>query len=158
MIKAFTICLTILSALFSINNTSYYNNQNSNFKKSISINNIDNKNIKIEIINIETINSAINLDEMYEAYSIITVDITNTGLEYLELANINYSIYQGDKKLQSFIQSQNEYLGFIGTLDSGEKKEIKLGVVLEEKNTPLKLVFENLGDINKEKIIKIINI
>ena len=158
MKKELIVCLIILFVLCSLNNTSYCFNKNNNFKNLLYINNINDKDIKIEIANVETINSTISLDEIYEAYSIITMNITNTGLDHVELSNINYSIYQGDKKLQTFIQSQNKYLGFVGTLESGESKEIKIGVVLEEENASLKLVFENLCDIKKEKITKIINI
>lgn len=153
MSKKFIICL-ILFTLCSFN-TSYSNN---NLNESLNLNNTNDENVKIEIKNVEIINSAINLDEIYEAYSIITMNIVNTGLDYMELSNINYYFYQNHKKLQTFIQSENGYLGFVGTLESGEEKEIKIGVVLEEKNTPLKLVFENLNDINKEKVIKKINI
>lgn len=158
MKKIFVICLIILFALCTKNNTSNCINKSNNFKTIFYINNIGDKDIKIEIEGLERINSAIKLDETYESYSIITMDITNLGLEYTELSNINCSIYQGEKKLQTFVQSQNDHLGFVGTLKSGESRKIKLGVVLEEKNTPLKLVFENLSNIKREKFIKIINI
>lgn len=158
MKKKIIICLTVLFTLFNINDTSYSFNRNNNLKNSLYLNNINDKDIKIEVNNIETINSAINLDEIYDTYSIIIMNITNTGLDYVELSNINYSIYQGNKKLNTFIDSKNKYLGFVGTLESGECKEIKIGVILEEKDTQLKLVFENLSDAKKEKIIKVINI
>lgn len=158
MKKEFIICLTILFTLCIYNNTSYCFNKNNDFQNVLHINNINDKDIEIEITDMETINSTISLDEIYEVYSIITMDISNTGLDCVELSNINYSIYQGDKKLQTFIQTQNECLGFIGTLESGERKQIKIGVALEEKNTPLKLVFENLSDIKKEKTVKVLNI
>lgn len=158
MKKEFIICLTILFTLCIYNNTSHCFNKNNDFQNVFYINNINDKDIKIEISNVEIINNAISLDEIYEAHSIITMDITNTGLDCVELPNINYSIYQGDKKLQTFIQTQNECLGFVGILESGERKQIKIGVALEEKNTPLKLVFENLSDIKKEKTIKVLNI
>lgn len=157
MKKEFIICLTILFTLCIYNNISYCFNNN-DFPNVLHINNINDKDIKIEIADMEIINSAISLDEIYEVYSIITMDISNTGLDCVELSNINYSVYQHDKKLQTFIQTQNECLGFVGTLESGECKQIKIGVVLEEKNTPLKLVFENLSDTKKEKTIKVINI
>ena len=158
MKKEFMICLTILFTLCIYNKTSYCFNNNNDFQNVLHINNINDKDIKVEITNMETINSAISLDEIYEVYSIITMDISNTGLDCVELSNINYSVYQGDKKLQTFIQIQNGCLGFVGTLESGERKQIKIGVALEEKNTPLKLVFENLGDTKKEKTIKVLNI
>lgn len=158
MKKEFMICLTILFTLCIYNKTSYCFNNNNDFQNVLYINNINDKDIKVEITNMETINSAISLDEIYEVYSIITMDISNTGLDCVELSNINYSVYQGDKKLETFIQTQNECLGFVGTLESGERKQIKIGVALEEKNTPLKLVFENLCDTKKEKTIKVLNI
>lgn len=158
MEKGFITCLVILSVLCSFNNRSYCFNKNNNLKNLLYVNNINDKDIKIEITDVETINSTISLDEIYETYSIITMDIFNAGLDSIELSNINYSIYQCNKKLQTFIESQNKYLGFIGTIESGQHKEIKIGVILEEKNAPLKLVFENLSDIKKEKTIKVINI
>jgi len=158
MKKELIIYISMLLVVFTFNNASYSINKNNHFQNLLYVNNINDKDIKIEIINVETINSAISLDQVYESYSIITMDITNTGLDNEELSNINYFAYQDNKKLQTFIQSQNKYLGFVGTLASGEQKEIKIGVVLEKKNTPLKLVFENLSDSKKEKIIKVINI
>ncbi|MCC3869899.1 hypothetical protein [Terrisporobacter mayombei] len=158
MKKELIIYIFMLIVVFTFNNVSYSINKNNQFQNSLYVNNINDKDIKIEIANVETINSAISLEEIYESYSIITMDITNNGLDNVELSNIDYFVYQDNKKLQTFIQSQNKYLGFVGTLSSGEQKEIKIGVVLEKKNTPLKLVFENLSDSKKEKIIKVINI
>lgn len=158
MKKYTVLCLIMLFTLFGFNNISYCLTKNANVKTSIYVNNVNDKDIKIEITNIETIKNTINLDEIHEAYSIITMNITNIGLDYVELSNINYDIYQGHEKLQTFVESQNKYLGFVGTLKSGESKEIKIGVVLKEKNAPLKLIFENLSDIKQEKTIKIINI
>ncbi|WP_343347899.1 DUF4352 domain-containing protein [Terrisporobacter petrolearius] len=158
MKKELIIYILMLIVVFTFNNVSYSINKNNPFQSSIYVNNINDKDIKIEITNVETINSAISLDEVYESYSIITMGITNTGLDDVELSNINYSVYQDNKKVQTFIQSQNKYLGFVGTLGSGEQKKVTIGVVLEKKNKPLKLVFENLSDSSKQKIIKVINI
>lgn len=158
MKKILIIYLTLLFALCNVNNTSYSISKDKFLKNTLCINNVIDKDIKIEIKNIKTENNAISLDKIYEIYSIITMDVTNTGLDYVELSNINYSIYQGDKNLQTFIQTENKCLGFIGTLKSGETKEVKIGVVLEEKNMPLKLVFENLIDIRNGKNIKVINL
>lgn len=158
MKKQVIIYMIILFISFSFKNSSYCFSGENNLNNSLCLNDINDKNINIEIKNIDTINEVINLDETYDTYSIITMDINNRGLDYIELSNINYSIYQGNKKLETFIESQNKYLGFVGKLESGESKEVKIGVVLEEKNTPLKLVFENLSDIKKEKTIKVINI
>ncbi|HBI91405.1 MAG TPA: hypothetical protein DDY58_02610 [Terrisporobacter glycolicus] len=158
MKKELIIYILMLIGVFTFNNVSYSINKNNPFQSSIYVNNINDKDIKIEITNVETINSAISLDEVYESYSIITMGITNTGLDDVELSNINYSVYQDNKKLQTFIQSQNKYLGFVGTLGSGEQKKVTVGVVLEKKNKPLKMFFENLSDSSKQKIIKVINI
>lgn len=158
MKKELIIYILMLIGVFTFNNVSYSINKINPFQSSIYVNNINDKDIKIEITNVETINSAISLDEIYESYSIITMDITNTGLDDVELSNINYFVYQDNKKLQTFIQSQNKYLGFVGKLGSGEQKKVTIGVVLEKKNKPLKVVFENLSDSSKQKIIKVINI
>lgn len=158
MKKELIIYILMLIGVFTFNNVSYSINKINPSQSSIYVNNINDKDIKIEITNVETINSAISLDEIYDSYSIITMDITNTGLDHVELSNINYSVYQDNKKLQTFIQSQNKYLGFVGILGSGEQKKVTIGVVLEKKNKPLKVVFENLSDCSKQKIIKIINI
>lgn len=158
MKKILIIYLTLLFTLCNVNNTSYSISKDKFLKNTLCINNVIDKDIKIEIKNIKTENHSISLDKIYEIYSIITMDVTNTGLDYVELSNINYSIYQGDKNLQTFIQTENKCLGFIGTLKSGETKEVKIGVVLEEKNIPLKLVFENLIDIRNGKNIKVINL
>lgn len=147
MKKQLLICLTVLMVLILNNNIIYSKNNSS-----------EEQDIKIEVKDVEIINSTINLDKMYETYAIITMDISNISLDCIELSNINYNAYQGDKKLQTFIQTKNKYLGFIGELKSGESKEIKVGVTLEEKNTPLKLVFENWDNIKRGKITKVINI
>ena len=149
MNKKIIINIIILCVSLGLNNTSHTYNKNNNFKNFIYVNNINEKDIKIEITNIETINSAINLDEIYEAYSIITLDVVNTGLDHIELSSIDYSFYQNNKKLQTFIQSENECLGFVGTVESGERKKIKIGVLLAEKNTPIKLVFKNSNYIKR---------
>lgn len=158
MKKELIIYILMVIGVFTFNNVSYSINKNNPCQSSIYANSINDKDIKIEITNVETINSAICLDEIYESYSIITMGITNTGLDDVELSNINYSVYQDNKKLQTFIKSQNKYLGFVGILGSGEQKKVTIGVVLEKKNKPLKVFFENLNDSSKQKIIKIINI
>lgn len=149
MKKFFVINTIILCAFFSLSNISYSYNKHNNLKKIIYVNNINEEDIKIQIINVETINSAINLDEIYEGYSIITLNVVNTGLDCIELSNIDYSFYQNNKKLETFIESENKFLGFVGTLESGEQKEVKIGLVLAEKNTPIKLFFKNLNYIKR---------
>lgn len=158
MKKELIIYIFMIIVVFTFNNVSYSINKNNQFQNSLCVNNINCKDIKIEITNVETINSTISLDEIYESYSIVTMNITNMGLDNVELSNINYFVYQDNKKLQTFIQSKNKCLGFIGALGSGEQKKVKVGVVLEKKNTPIKLVFGILSDSNKHKIIKVINI
>ena len=106
----------------------------------------------------DIINKTINLDKKYYNYSIITINIKNTGLEYVELSNINYYLYQGNKKLETFVQSNDNYLGFVGMLSSGENKEVKICVALENIKEPLELTLENSSDIKGESIIKVINI
>ena len=149
MNKKIIINIIILCVYLGLNNTPHTYNKNNNFKNFIYVNNINEKDMKIEITNIETINSAINLDEIYEAYSIITLDVVNTGLDHIELSSIDYSFYQNNKKLQTFIQSENECLGFVGIVESGECKKIKIGILLAEKNTPIKLVFKNSNYIKR---------
>ena len=59
MKKEFMICLTILFTLCIYNNTSYCFNNNNDFQNVLHINNINDKDIKVEITNMEIINSAI---------------------------------------------------------------------------------------------------
>ena len=148
----------IVLVFININTNCFSINKYNDDKAHLWLNNINDKDIKIEIKSMDIINKTINLDKKYYNYSIITINIKNTGLEYVELSNINYYLYQGNKKLETFVQSNDNYLGFVGMLSSGENKEVKICVALENIKEPLELTLENSSDIKGESIIKVINI
>ena len=148
----------IVLVFININTNCFSINKYNDDKSHFWLNNINDKDIKIEIKSMDIINKTINLDKKYYNYSIITINIKNTGLEYVELSNINYYLYQGNKKLETFVQSNDNYLGFVGMLSSGENKEVKICVALENIKEPLELTLENSSDIKGESIIKVINI
>lgn len=148
----------IVLVFININTNCFSINKYNDDKAHFWLNNINDKDIKIEIKSMDIINKTINLDKKYYNYSIITINIKNTGLEYVELSNINYYLYQGNKKLETFVQSNDNYLGFVGMLSSGENKEVKICVALENIKEPLELTLENSSDIKGESIIKVINI
>lgn len=148
----------IVLVFININTNCFSINKYNDDKAHFWLNNINDKDIKIEIKSMDIINKTINLDKKYYNYSIITINIKNMGLEYVELSNINYYLYQGNKKLETFVQSNDNYLGFVGMLSSGENKEVKICVALENIKEPLELTLENSSDIKGESIIKVINI
>ena len=147
----FTVMIFVLITL----NTICFSMDKSNINnESLWLNNINDKDIKIEIESVDIINKNVFLDKQYDNYVIITMNVKNMGLDEVELSNINYSIYQQNKILKTFIQSKKNYLGFVGTLSSGDKKNITICAVIDDKKSPIYAEFENLSDPLKEKITK----
>ena len=57
-------------------------------------------------------------------------------------------------KYKELIKKIKNYLGFVGTLSSGDKKNITICAVIDDKKSPIYAEFENLSDPLKEKITK----
>jgi len=121
----------------------------------IFINNINNKVININVIDIAINNKSIELDEVYNASAIITMYVKNNGLNDIELANLDVYPYQGRLATKYFVSTyKDEINGFIGNLKSGESKILKMGVTLHNTKEPVILEFSNVEDM----IVKTIDI
>lgn len=153
------ISVLLITMLTSINvNAEKFDNYNLNNKNINEI--IANKHdLDINISNVEIVNHKIKLDKDYNSYAIITMDVFNTGLEEIELSNINTYVYQNHKLLPTFIKSEkDECLGFVGMLNSGQCKNIKMCVGLEKNNRDIKMVFEDSRINTNNKWQKEINL
>ena len=104
-------------------------------------------------------NTSIELDEVYNASAIITVDVKNNGLNDIELANLDVYPYQGSLATKYFVSTyKDEISGFIGNLKSGESKTLKMGVTLHNTKEPIRLEFSDIEDIRNTTIVKTIDI
>ena len=104
-------------------------------------------------------NTSIELDEVYNASAIITVDVKNNGLNDIELANLDVYPYQGSLATKYFVSTyKDEISGFIGNLKSGESKTLKMGVTLHNTKEPIRLEFSDIEDIRNNTIVKTIDI
>ncbi len=156
--KIIAILLIIIGTGFNINNISYNTNNDEKAKETMLLDNINKEDIGIDITNIQKIDDCISLDKLYDSYFIISMDVSNLGLESVELSNINYDVYQDKDKLQTFIQSQDSNLGFVGTLKSGEIKNIKIGLIVENEDKPIQFILKNISNQDGKEIIRSINI
>lgn len=115
--------------------------------------------IKINVTDIDIIKEKINIGEIYESSAIISMKVKNHGKENIELSNLDIYPYQGSKPIKYFVSTSKEDIhGFIGNINSGETKDIKMGITLHNTNEPIKLEMKNIEDIKSEKIIHNINI
>ena len=121
--------------------------------------NINDKAINIKVTDIAINNTSIELDEVYNASAIITVDVKNNGLNDIELANLDVYLYQGSLATKYFVSTyKDEISGFIGNLKSGESKTLKMGVTLHNTKEPIRLEFSDIEDIRNTTIVKTIDI
>ena len=98
-------------------------------EEDIWTSNINDKAINIKVTDIAINNTSIELDEVYNASAIITVDVKNNGLNDIELANLDVYPYQGSLATKYFVSTyKDEISGFIGNLKSGESKTLKMGI------------------------------
>ena len=126
-------------------------------KEYITEEDIWTRNIKVTDIDIN--NTSIELDEVYNASAIITVDVKNNGLNDIELANLDVYPYQGSLATKYFVSTyKDEISGFIGNLKSGESKTLKMGVTLHNTKEPIRLEFSDIEDIKNNTIVKTIDI
>lgn len=127
--------------------------------EQILINNTNNKDINIKVKEISINDSSIELDEVYNASAIITVDVKNNGVNDIELANLDVYPYQGDLSTKYFVSTyKDEVHGLIGNLKSGESKTLKMGVALHNIKEPIRLEFSDIEDTKNNTIVQTINI
>nr|WP_288524026.1 hypothetical protein [uncultured Romboutsia sp.] len=128
-------------------------------EEDIWTSNINDKAINIKVTDIAINNTSIELDEVYNASAIITVDVKNNGLNDIELANLDVYPYQGSLATKYFVSTyKDEISGFIGNLKSGESKTLKMGVTLHNTKEPIRLEFSDIEDIRNTTIVKTIDI
>ena len=90
-------------------------------EEDIWTSNINDKAINIKVTDIAINNTSIELDEVYNASAIITVDVKNNGLNDIELANLDVYPYQGSLATKYFVSTyKDEISGFLEKLKSGE--------------------------------------
>ena len=77
-------------------------------EESIWISNINDKAINIKVTDIDINNTSIELDEVYNASAIITVDVKNDGLNDIELANLDVYPYQGSLATKYFVSTYKD--------------------------------------------------
>ena len=120
-------------------------------EEDIWTSNINDKAINIKVTDIAINNTSIELDEVYNASAIITVDVKNNGL--------NVYPYQGSLATKYFVSTyKDEISGFIGNLKSGESKTLKMGVTLHNTKEPIRLEFSDIEDIRNNTLVKTIDI
>lgn len=128
-------------------------------EEQIWIRNMDNKALHIKVTDIAVNNASIELDEVYNASAIITMNVKNNGLNDIELANLDVYPYQGTLATKYFVSTyKDDISGFIGNLKSGESKTLKMGVTLHNTKDPITLEFSDIEDIRNNVIVKTINI
>jgi len=128
-------------------------------KDNILIDNINDNIININVTDICIDNKAIELDQIYNASVIITMNVKNNGIDDIELSNLDIYPYQGNLSTKYFVSTyKDEITGFIGNLKSGESKILKMGVTLHNTKDPIRLEFDHIDDIKSNNIIKTIHI
>jgi len=128
-------------------------------KDNILIDNINDNIININVTDICIDNKAIELDQIYNASVIITMNVKNNGIDDIELSNLDIYPYQGNLSTKYFVSTyKDEITGFIGNLKSGESKTLKMGVTLHNTKDPIRLEFDHIDDIKSNNIIKTIHI
>ena len=86
-------------------------------KEKVWIGNINDKALNIKVTDIAINNASIELDEVYNASAIITMNVKNNGLNNVELANLDVYPSQGTLATKYFVSTyKDEINGFIGNL------------------------------------------
>ena len=146
----------LIILLVSLNNSIYaldekdYNDTNY-LKNSTEQINISLKDIELEQKNVE-------ISDDYDKFAILTFTVVNTSLKPLELSDIDYKFYQNNKLQETFTNKEDNIYGFLGSLESGESKTIKICVSLENIKQPIVFLINNKCGNYKYNIKQIINI
>lgn len=125
--------------------------------KDININYCDTLDIKVKDINLK--DESICLGEYYDAMAVITLEVKNNDVLDVELSNIDISPYQNENLTECFVTTESgEVTGMVGNLQRGERKQVKIGVALENLKDPIKLEFENIDEYQEYELIENIDI
>ena len=151
MYKKIFISLLIIFSTINMSNISTSMNESNNNEKDIIINNINNEDIDVELVDVHKFEDSIDIGEKYSYYAILTMKVKNKGEYDIELANIDIYPYQGDKSTKYFVKTSNDNIkGFIGTSNSSENIDIKIGIALYNKDENIKINLVTSEDLCKE--------
>ena len=114
--------------------------------------------INICVKDVEVKQEDIDISDDYDKFAILTFTVVNTSLKPLELSDIDYKFYQNNKLQDTFTNKKDNIYGFLGSLESGESKTIKICVSLENINHPIVYLINNKCGNYKYNIKQIINI
>ena len=114
--------------------------------------------VNICVKDVEVKQEDIDISDDYDKFAILTFNVINTSLEPLELSQIKYQFYQDNKLQDTFINKNQNIYGFLGKLNSGESKIIKICVSLDNMKEPIVLLINNDVGIYKYHIKQTINI
>ncbi|MGL5314552.1 MAG: hypothetical protein ACRC92_14980 [Peptostreptococcaceae bacterium] len=158
MHKKILISIFTILAIFCSGSKSLCNDNNEGYGNEVWINNINEKDIKIKVVDMKVNKESIKIGENYEASAIISMEVVNKGTEDVELSNLDIYPYQNNKPTKYFVTTSKDNVnGFIGNLKPQEKTIVKMGVTLHNTEEPISLVFTNIEDITNEKVVKTIN-
>ena len=114
--------------------------------------------INICLKDVEVKQEDIDISDDYDKFAILTFTVVNTSLKPLELSDIDYKFYQNNKLQETFTNKNQNIYGFLGKLNSGESKIIKICVSLDNMKEPIVLLINNDVGIYKYHIKQTINI
>ena len=114
--------------------------------------------INICVKDVEVKQEDIDISDDYDKFAILTFTVVNTSLKLLELSDIDYIFYQNNKLQDTFTTKKDNIYGFLGSLESGESKTIKICVSLENIKQPIVFLINNKCGNYKYNIKQIINI
>ena len=114
--------------------------------------------INICVKDVEVKQEDIDISDDYDKFAILTFTVVNTSLKLLELSDIDYKFYQNNKLQDTFTNKKDNIYGFLGSLESGESKTIKICVSLENIKQPIVFLINNKCCNYKYNIKQIINI
>ena len=114
--------------------------------------------INICVKDVEVKQEDIDISDDYDKFAILTFTVVNTSLKLLELSDIDYKFYQNNKLQDTFTNKKDNIYGFLGSLESGESKTIKICVSLKNIKLPIVFLINNKCGNYKYNIKQIINI
>ncbi len=111
----------------------------------VYLTNMNEENVNIEIKKIDLVDEPIEIGQVYDASAVMTINIKNNSYNNIELSNLNVYVYQKNQPTKYFVSTyENEINGFIGYIESGQDKDIKIGVTLHNKNDKVKIELLNI--------------
>lgn len=128
-----------------------------NLKCKIANQNNQAQYIKIYLKDLKIEDEKVKIDEDYIEFATLTFDVINTSLEPIELSQMDFEFYQSGNLKKTFVKTNEGIYGFLGRLDSGETKEVKICVELDNSKENLLLVIKK-NNLNQDCIFENIDI